>query len=41
MIFPKGQVVHENLNTAYTHFDPMLEDLANNRFTGYIKIEAW
>jgi hypothetical protein len=41
MIFPKGQVVYENLNTAYTQFDAMLADLQSNRFTGYIKIVGW
>ncbi len=41
MIFPKGQVVYENLNTAYTQFDAMLADLQSNHFTGYIKITGW
>ncbi len=41
MIFPKGQAVYENLNTAYTQFDAMLADLQSNHFTGYIKITGW
>ncbi len=41
MIFPKGQVVHENLNTAYMQFDAMLADLQGNHFTGYIKLVGW
>lgn len=41
MIFPKGQAVYENLNTAYTQFDAMLSDLQSNHFTGYIKITGW
>ncbi len=41
MIFPGGQVVYENLNTAYTQFDAMLAQLRSNSFTGYVKLVGW
>lgn len=41
MILPKGQTVHENLNTSYTNFDQLLQDLKSNQFTGYVKVSAW
>lgn len=41
MLFPKGQPVHENLNTSFTQFDAMLGDLKSNLFTGYVRVTAW
>jgi hypothetical protein len=41
MLFPKGQPLHENLNTSFTQFDAMLAELKNNLFTGYVRITAW
>lgn len=41
MLFPKGQTLHENLNTSFTQFDAMLAELKNNLFTGYVRITTW
>jgi hypothetical protein len=41
VIFPKGQPIHENLNTSFTQFDAMLADLKSNHFTGYMRVTAW
>jgi hypothetical protein len=41
MILPKYQPVHENLNTSYTNFDQLLNDLRANQFTGYVTLSGW
>ncbi len=41
MILPKNQPVHENLNTSYTNFDQLLNDLRANQFTGYVSLSRW
>jgi hypothetical protein len=41
MLFPKGQVVYENLNTSFTQLDAMLSDLKSVQFTGYVQLTAW
>ncbi len=41
ILFPKGQPIHENLNTSFTQFDAMLADLKSNHFTGYMRVTAW
>ncbi|HSB70577.1 MAG TPA: hypothetical protein VLT62_14725 [Candidatus Methylomirabilis sp.] len=40
MIFPKGQVVYEHLNTSFTRLDAMLEELKADNFTGYVQLNA-
>ncbi len=41
MKLPRGILVHENLNTAYTNFDQLLEDLIRNQFSGYVALSSW
>lgn len=41
MILPKNQPVHENLNTSYTNFDQLVNDLRANQFTGYVNLSSW
>ncbi len=41
MILPKNQPVHENLNTSYTNFDQLLNELRANHFTGYVNLSGW
>ncbi len=41
MLLPKGQVVFEQLNTSFAQLDGMLDELKNDRFTGYVQIAAW
>jgi hypothetical protein len=40
MIFPKGDVVYERLNTSFTQIDAMLEELKGELFTGYVQLIA-
>jgi hypothetical protein len=39
MIFPKGEVLHRNLSTAYTNFPALLSTLKTGDFSGIIEIE--
>lgn len=39
MIFPRGEVVHKNLSTAYTDFPALLSALKSGDFSGIIEIE--
>jgi len=39
MIFPKGEVVHRNLSTAFTDFPALLSTLKKRNFCGIIEIE--
>lgn len=39
MIFPKGEVVHQNLSTEYTDVPDLLSTLTSNGFAGYVEIE--
>lgn len=41
MLLPKGQVIHENLNTTFTQFDALRDDLKANQFTGYVRVTGW
>jgi hypothetical protein len=41
MLFPKNQVLHENLNTSFTQLDALLAELRSNQFTGYVQITGW
>jgi len=41
MLFPKNQVLHENLNTSFTQLDALLAELRSNQFTGYVQIIGW
>jgi hypothetical protein len=39
MIFPKGEVRHEKLSTAYTNLSALLSSLKSERFSGLVEIE--
>jgi hypothetical protein len=39
MIFPRGEVVHRNLSTAYTDFSALLSALKSGNFSGIIEVE--
>ena len=39
MIFPKGEVVHQNLSTEYTDVPDLLSTLTSNGFVGYVEVE--
>ncbi len=41
MLFPKGQVVYENLNTSFTQLEAMMNELQSVQFTGYVQLTAW
>ena len=41
MILPRGQAAYENLNTSFTDFSELLEDLRANNFTGYVQVSFW
>lgn len=41
MLLPQGTLKHKNLNTAFTRFAELLADLAENRFSGYVKLNFW
>jgi hypothetical protein len=41
VLLPKGIEKHKNLSTSFTRFDQLLQDLAENRFSGYIKLNFW
>jgi hypothetical protein len=41
MILPVGRAVHENLGTAYTNLDQLLNELRANQFTGYVDFRSW
>jgi hypothetical protein len=39
MIFPRGEVVHRNLSTAYTDFPALLSTLKTGGFSGIIEVD--
>lgn len=41
MLLPQGIEKHKNLSTSFTRFDQLLHDLAENRFSGYLKLNFW
>ena len=41
MILPKGEVVHENLRTAYVDLSNFLQTLKEDNFTGYLQVSFW
>lgn len=41
MLIPTGMGKHKELSTSYTKFDQLLQELAKNRFNGYIKLIFW
>ncbi len=41
MLLPNGVEKHKNLSTSFTKFDQLLQDLGENRFSGYIKLNFW
>lgn len=41
MLLPQGLEKHKNLSTSFTRFDQLLQDLSENRFSGYVKLNFW
>lgn len=41
MLIPKGEIVHENLSTAFTHIDQFVDGLRENQFSGYCHVSFW
>jgi len=41
MILPKGEVVHENLRTAFVDLSNFLQTLKEDNFTGYVQVSFW
>ena len=41
MLLPSGIEKHKNLSTSFTKFDQLLQDLGENRFSGYLKLNFW
>lgn len=41
MLIPKGNIVHENLSTAFTHIDQLVEGLKEKSFSGYCHVSFW
>lgn len=41
MIVPKGQAIHENLDTSFTNFNELLAKLKADSFVGYIRTSFW
>jgi hypothetical protein len=41
MILPKGEMVHENLRTAFVDLNSFLQTLKEDNFTGYLQVSFW
>ncbi len=41
MLLPKGTVIHEDLYTQFINLNEFIDNLTNEVFTGFIKIEFW
>ncbi|MEL6821460.1 MAG: hypothetical protein AAFP70_06855 [Calditrichota bacterium] len=41
MLLPQGIEKHRNLSTSFTRFDQLLQQQAESRFSGYIKLTFW
>lgn len=41
MLFPRGTVLYENLNTSFAQLDAMLVELREMQFTGYVQLTGW
>lgn len=41
MLIPKGQTVHENLSTSFTHIEQLVEGLRRKYFSGYCHVSFW
>jgi len=41
MILPKGEIVHENLRTAFVDLNNFLQTLKEDNFTGYVQVSFW
>ncbi len=41
MLLPPGQGKLRELNTSYTRFHLLLQDLGENRFSGYLRLSFW
>lgn len=41
MIFPQGEILHNNLFTSYLNINELMTNLADDQFTGYIEVKFW
>jgi hypothetical protein len=41
MILPRGEIVHENLRTAFVDLNSFLQTLKEDNFSGYIQVSFW
>ena len=41
MILPQGEIVHENLRTAFVDLNSFLQTLKEDNFSGYIQVSFW
>src|SRR4030043_1191804 len=41
MILPQGDIVHENLRTAFVDLNSFLQTLKEDNFTGYVQVSFW
>lgn len=41
MIFPEGKIIHNNLYTTYLDINHFTDNLINDQFTGYLKVNFW
>jgi hypothetical protein len=41
MILPRGEMVHENLRTAFVDLNIFLQTLKEDNFTGYVQVSFW
>lgn len=41
MLIPKGQAIHENLSTSFTHIEQLVEGFRKKYFSGYCHVSFW
>jgi len=41
VLLPPGKGIAKELSTSYTRFDHLLQDLSENRFSGYVRVNFW
>ena len=41
MLFPVGNILHQNLSSTFTNFEELTSGLKADRFTGYILLHSW
>lgn len=41
ILLPPGKPIYENLNTSFTQFDALMNDLKSTQLSGYVRVTAW